>query len=239
MRKCFLLAAVVSLLSIPATAQVLTQPPAPAKGTSFLTSLAGGNFTVPSGVTQLQVAMCGSGGGGGGVANAAATSAAGTTGIFITATMIVTPGQVIAWTIGAKGTGGTAGNNAGNPGNDTTFGSLTAKGGLGGAGSASGNAAATSQATIAPQIAASRLAPTANAFLTQITVTNPLAGTAGNTSINTAISIPWASGITQTGPNVAGSNDTGYCGGGGGATSSTGGAFAGGDGSQGAIAVSW
>src|SRR5690348_170230 len=95
------------------------------QGGATLLTAASGNYTVPTGVYLIQGAMTGAGGGGGGVSNAAATAGAGVPGVLLEFTMVVTPGQVIAYT---NGTGGTAGSNAGGnggTGGDTTFGTLT------------------------------------------------------------------------------------------------------------------
>lgn len=130
------LAAFFCAAAFPAMAQV--------HNLSKVSALAGsGNFTVPSNVYQIHVNMCGGGGGGGGVAAGAASSAAGgTSGEWLIADVAVTPGEVIAYAVGAAGTGGAAGNNNGANGGNTTFGALEVYGGLGGTGSASGNAAA-------------------------------------------------------------------------------------------------
>lgn len=107
----------------------------------FLTA-SSGNYTVPAGVTLLRGTMQGGGGGGGGVSAAAATGASGLPGLMNDFVLVVTPGQIIAYTNGAGGARGANTGTQGGTGGDTTFGPFTAKGGLGGNGSTSGNAAA-------------------------------------------------------------------------------------------------
>lgn len=81
-----------------------------------------GSYTVPEGVTALYVTLLG-GGGGGGIGDAGGRGAGGgSTGEEVIAILPVTPGQVIAYAVGA---GGGSGQNGGN----TTFGGLTARGG--------------------------------------------------------------------------------------------------------------
>ena len=69
------------------------------------------SYTVPAGVTRLQVQVAGGGGGGGGF-DVAATGKGGN-GALVTVTLNVTPGQVLSGTIGAGGiTGWTSGGDA-------------------------------------------------------------------------------------------------------------------------------
>lgn len=93
-----------------------------------------GNFSVPAGVSLVYVTGVGAGGAGGGTLSSATTGAggggAGEHGIAIP--VIVTPSSTVAYAVGAKGTGTSGG--AGSAGGDTTFGSLTFKGGSGGTG---------------------------------------------------------------------------------------------------------
>lgn len=122
---------------------IITQETGNTLRTPQLLTSASGNFTVPSGVTLLRGTMTGAGGGGGGVSAATATGASGIPGVMLTFMMVVTPGQVIAYTNGAGGTRGANTGGNGGAGGDSTFGTLTAKGGLGGVGSTSGNASVT------------------------------------------------------------------------------------------------
>lgn len=87
-----------------------------------------GNFTVPANVFELIVEVWGGGGGGGG--NGTASQCAG--GGYATASISVTPGQVIACTIGVGGAAGSGGG-AGSAGGTTTFGAVVGHGGGGGA----------------------------------------------------------------------------------------------------------
>ena len=86
-----------------------------------------GSFTVPSGITKIQVILAGGGGAGGG-GNPAATggdTAQGTggrgggAGVLLGANIAVTPGQVIAFTIGAGGAGSDT--TSGSPGGTSRF----------------------------------------------------------------------------------------------------------------------
>lgn len=99
-----------------------------------------GNFTVPAGVTLLDVELWGGGGGGGGSGSGGGTAGGGGAGGYARGIFAVTPGQVIACTIGAGGNGGGAGG-AGSGGGSTSFGALmSATGGGGGQPNPSGNA---------------------------------------------------------------------------------------------------
>lgn len=109
------------LLTCIGTAGVIAQ-------TTFTTS---GTYTVPPGVTSLKVECWGGGGAGGGCPkDNNNTGGGGAGGAFNTATVSVTPGQVINYTVGAGGVG-VAGGNGGN-GGASTFLSVTAAGGQGG-----------------------------------------------------------------------------------------------------------
>jgi hypothetical protein len=127
---------------------VLLNPASGVTTRGVQTVTANGNFTVPAGVTKIYVSACAGGGGGGGsagnngVANQAGGGGGGGAGQWIIRSpYTVTPGQVIAITIGAGGSaggGGAAGVNAGTnggAGGNTAIGSLiTLTGGTGGAG---------------------------------------------------------------------------------------------------------
>ena len=92
------------------------------------------SFTVPSGVYRLRYRIWGGGGGGGGLGSAGngAAGGGGSAG-FSEGVALVTPGQVIACTIGAAGGGGGIGGGGGT-GGTTTFGTIaSATGGGGGA----------------------------------------------------------------------------------------------------------
>ncbi|XLV72547.1 glycine-rich domain-containing protein [Ralstonia syzygii subsp. celebesensis] len=103
---------------------------------------ANGSFTVPAGVTKLWVSLVGGGGGGAGSINGAAYTAGGggSGGVQYRVPVTVTPGQVVAVTIGSggaggigSGSGGTYANSNGASGGASTFGALlTASGGAGG-----------------------------------------------------------------------------------------------------------
>lgn len=96
-----------------------------------------GNFTVPAGVTFLDVETVGAGGGGGYAASGGA-AAGGAAGATVSGPLAVTPGQVIVYVVGASGAGGVLGTGGLN-GADTTFGVWTAKGGTGASNAAANN----------------------------------------------------------------------------------------------------
>ncbi len=87
-------------------------------------------FTVPAGVTSLTVECWGAGGAGGGSRNNNRGGSGGGGGAYCSSVLTVTPGQVISYTVGAGGTGTT---NDGANGGSTSFLTLTANGGTGGA----------------------------------------------------------------------------------------------------------
>lgn len=91
-----------------------------------------GTFTVPAGITQVWVTMCGGGGGGAGGGNGSGTSGGGSGGWYYMQPITVTSGQLIAVTVGNGGSAGAANSNGGT-GGTTSFGSfLSATGGEGG-----------------------------------------------------------------------------------------------------------
>ena len=109
--------------------------------TMFRTTLTSGtSYTVPAGVTYLNVTLVGAGGGGGGGYDDTAgyTRDVGETGCggqIISSTLSATAGASIAYTIGAGGAGGvrTASAAYASAGGNTTFtGATTATGGAGG-----------------------------------------------------------------------------------------------------------
>lgn len=107
------------------------------------TFTASGSFTVPCGVTSISVQAWGGGGGGAGDGNNNTTAGGGGGGGgYSTGTIAVTPGQVIAYTVGAGGTAGAGASNGGNGGN-TTFSTVTANGGRGGTAEGAGGTAGT------------------------------------------------------------------------------------------------
>jgi hypothetical protein len=96
-------------------------------------------WTVPAGVTSVTVQMWGGGGGGGGQdytpTKEGGGGGGGGGGGYSTATISVTPGSTITFTVGGAGTPGAATGTAGGAGGTTTFGSVTAAdGGTGGGG---------------------------------------------------------------------------------------------------------
>jgi len=87
------------------------------------------SWTVPCDVTSIDVEAWGAGGAGGGSNSSGDSGDGGGGGAYSSATIAVTPGQIISFTVGAGGTGS---KNNGTDGGDTTILSLTAGGGLGG-----------------------------------------------------------------------------------------------------------
>lgn len=102
--------------------------------TETITTPGAGTYTVPAGVFELaSITAYGAGGGGAGaVEDAAGGSGGGGGGSAIKATVAVTPGQQISYTVGAGGAAGGVGE-VGSAGGTTTFGaSASATGGAGG-----------------------------------------------------------------------------------------------------------
>ncbi len=106
----------------------------PVNGSQVIT--ASGNFTVPTGVTLLKrVRLWSAGGGSGGTLGAASASTGGAAGGYAESVDLpVTPGQIIAVTIGAGGTNGTQVPTNGGNGGSSSFLSMSATGGGGGLG---------------------------------------------------------------------------------------------------------
>jgi len=91
-----------------------------------------GNFTVPSGVTEVYVDMCASGGGGAGFSDASGAGGGQGGGFCYDFKVSVVPGEIISVTIGSGGAGGAIGE-SGEQGGNSTFGDyITTVGGLGG-----------------------------------------------------------------------------------------------------------
>ncbi len=109
--------------------------------TTTLTTNSTSPWTVPPGVTSIQVEMWGGGGGGGGVSVSTsggygAGGGGGGGGNTLTTLGGLTPGSTIAFSVGAGGTAGpsTGAANGGTGGNSTFTGATTANGGAGGGG---------------------------------------------------------------------------------------------------------
>ncbi|WP_411291928.1 hypothetical protein [Sphingorhabdus sp.] len=117
----FILIMAIASFSIPVNAQTFTNQGA-------------WTYTIPAGVTRIQVQVSGAGGGGGGADNARGGN--GGNGARITAIISVSPGQVLSGTIGQ---GGASAFTSGS----TTFGYVPCTGnGAGGAGAAAGGTGA-------------------------------------------------------------------------------------------------
>lgn len=108
--------------------------------TSVTLGSGSGSWTVPSGVTSINVIVQGGGGGGGGghhpCGNGKHTGGSGGNGYENSGTLSVTPGQTISYSVGSGGAGGAKGSpgSPGSSGGSTTFGSISAAGGSGGGG---------------------------------------------------------------------------------------------------------
>lgn len=109
-----------------------------------------GSYTVPDGCTALMVEAIGGGGGGGGASGASSQAAGGGgggAGSYGRAIMFVVPGDTVTITIGAAGTAGAAAAGTGGTGGTTTVvynaqTVISASGGTGGIGMATGTAVA-------------------------------------------------------------------------------------------------
>ena len=103
-------------------------------GVTVLTS-GSGTYTVPVGCTALWVRLIGGGGGGGGATPSATfwCQANGGGGGSYCEGLLTSLAGSYSYAVGAGGTGGSSGSVNGSNGGDTTFGALTAGGGLGAA----------------------------------------------------------------------------------------------------------
>ena len=99
-----------------------------------------GTFTVPAGVTEVYVSMCGGGGGGGGGGSNSKGGPGGGAGAYFKKPVTVTPGATYTITVGAGGAGGagstTVNGQPGQAGGTSSFGSLLSATGGGGGGGA-------------------------------------------------------------------------------------------------------
>ena len=120
-----------------------TVPAASAAGkTRFaLTLTSGTSWTVPTGVTYVNVQLQG-GGAGAYSSTSANVSTNASAGQMISSTVTTTPGASIAYAIGAGGTAGNGGTAAGAGGTTTFTGATSAVGGLGNAAGQAGTSAA-------------------------------------------------------------------------------------------------
>jgi hypothetical protein len=100
------------------------------------------NFTVPTGIFKLKVTVVAGGGGGGGIignnSNFTPSGGGGGAGGATVSIINVTPGNVIAVTVGAGGTAGSAGNTGGTGGSSSFGAFCSATGGSGGGGATAG-----------------------------------------------------------------------------------------------------
>jgi hypothetical protein len=106
--------------------------PAPSAGKTTVTAMltSGTSYTVPAGVTSLNVKLVGGGGGGGGSNIQQGVDGEG--GTIAASTISTTPGATITYAIGAGGTGGAYNQNGGTGGTTSMTGATSATGGIGG-----------------------------------------------------------------------------------------------------------
>ena len=95
---------------------------------SSYTSTGSGTYSVPSGVTAVNVLVVAGGGGGGGRAG----GGGGAGGLIYRPAFPVTPGGSVSYTVGGGGPGGGGSGGKGTNGSNSVFGTLTAQGGGGG-----------------------------------------------------------------------------------------------------------
>ncbi|WP_336747905.1 hypothetical protein [Pantoea vagans] len=206
-----------------------------------------GSFTVPLGVTTVYLSGCAGGGGGGGGSSRNSTSSAATGGggggagqSAVRVPVTVTPGQVIAVSVGAGGTSGTASTassaGAGGTGGITSFGSLLSL-----AAGVGGNGGTYSTSTSAGGVGGTGY-PSGGTASTVIPTTSGGYGIAGAGG-STAYGGGGSGGICAGASTSAGGDSYGYGsgGGGGGANNidTSGAGKAGGVGSAGLLIVEW
>jgi hypothetical protein len=194
-----------------------------------------GTYTPPVGCRAINVRALGGGAGAGGVptgSSTASVSGGGGSGGY-TEKLISPPASSYSYAVGGGGNGGTAGANAGSVGSDTTFGSITAKGGTN---SAAGIAAGT---TVVPAAGGAGGVAGSGGDI------NP-AGEPGSPGLRASgtAGMGGSGGSTQFGAGGAGAiaagaggNAAANSGGGGGGSLSTSTAQAGGNGGSGVILI--
>ena len=118
--------------------------------TRFITTLTSGtSYTVPAGVTYLNVTLRGGGGGGGG--GNAKDGAKGCGGQIVSSTLSATAGASIAYAIGAGGTAGSNVPTSGGNGGTTTFTGATSAAGGNGGGNGNGSAGVVGTASLSAE----------------------------------------------------------------------------------------
>ena len=203
---------------------VLLDPmPNPRGSQAFLAS---GNFTVPAGVTTVFLTGCGGGGGGGAYVNTTTgASGGGGAAACLKRAVAVTPGQVVAVTIGAFGNGSQVQNTAGTAGGTSSFGALLS---LGGGGAGAPATAGGGGGTISGGTGVGIVGQAGEQY-NPILTTTAKGGVGGGSMFGQG-----GQGGGQGTSNVSGGNASGYgAGGGGGATGG------GGYGSPGFLIVEW
>jgi hypothetical protein len=205
------------------------------RSVTVLTTGSSLTYTTPTGCVALHVRILGSGAGGGGVTGAASSIGAGAGGGAgaYGEHWYFSPSATYTYTVGAAGAGGAAGNNAGGNGNQSSFGTLTAPGGTGGAGMAAGTAAVMNTggagATAGTNCVIVNSGGAAGGYGFRVSGTVGISGEGGSGQLGMG-------GISRAAAG-AGANATGYGAGGSGALSTAGVNQAGGSGTGGVIVV--
>lgn len=205
---------------------------------------ASGNFIVPAGVNSITVELWGAGGGG---ANVTTAAGGGGGGAYTRATLTVTPGSSIPFTVGTGGTVGTVGSN-------TTMSGVTAYGGAAGSGR-SGGAGGAAAVVSFPVTASFAGGAGGNARSSSGGGNNEAGGGGGGSALTTLAGGAGANGGSSTTIATAGGTGTGNGGNGaaadGNPTATAGNAPGGGgggrgegasssmDGADGQIIISW
>ncbi|MBB3965961.1 hypothetical protein [Rhizobium metallidurans] len=192
-------------------------------GQQYFNTAGAMSFTVPVGVTIIEVECWGGGAGGGGIgAGGNGSAGGGGGGGYARKRINVTPGQVLTGTVGANGAGGGAGG-SGSAGGTTSFGGVvTCNGGTGGGPNPTGNGGGGGAAT-GGDINATGGAGTAGAAGASVS-----GGPGGTSSFGGA---GGGGGFGIAGPGASP--------GGGGGGSGSAGANSGGSGAVGAIFIKW
>ena len=177
-----------------------------------------GTFTVPAGVTSINVECWGAGGAGGGSSANNNGGSGGGGGGYASASLTVTPNQSIPFTVGVGGTGVVAGN--GNDGTSTSFLTLTSNGGTGGA----------------ANTGAAGIGGSASGGTTNTTGNNGIVG--ANSGGNGGAGANGGAGGTGS-TNAVGGDGASPGGGGGGGERGGGNNYAGGNGGTGRVVISW
>jgi uncharacterized repeat protein (TIGR01451 family) len=216
--------------------------------------LGSGAFTVPSGITSIDVECWGGGGAGGGATGNAAAGGGGAGGSYVKSTLAVTPGATYPLVVGGYKQSTTTSTQAQNTGDPTWFGSTTtlyAQGGQGGTPvSANNTNGAAGSGSTASSIGTTKYAG-GNGAAGIYTSGTPggaggggagSSGAGGNASTGTGGSgtlLYGGNGATGVANSTAGGTGYYYAGGGSGGKANSATDVAGGTGAQGLVVVTW